>query len=169
MSQSYKKFIADANKSIHKVEAFVRKEALKGVVKPDHLCYKCESPHAFTAVREMLEKESLYVYESWIGGRLIALFRLKKPLSSRFGEISYFEVQDKKPNKKIKKGFTHIEFYPSKISYTKLIAMLEKRGVPLINDATPHHPIHEVQLYNGLTIRFEKELVMNKIKREEMI
>ena len=164
---NYESFCVDAQRALEEVETFLTNNAISSLT-PDHLCYKCASHDEFLSIRTMLEKESVYLYESWISGRLIAVLKLQQPLETSFGTIAYIELQDKKQGSGTISGFTHIEFFPKDGNYDAALKVLVSRGLDVIADPTPHHPIHEIKLSDQFVFRLEHEPVINKIKREEL-
>jgi predicted metalloenzyme YecM len=164
---NYDQFLNSAQSALTVVEVFLTKQEISSLT-PDHLCYKCSSHNEFLEVRAILEKESMYLYESWISTRLIAVLKLKKPIVTSFGIISFIELQDKKEGSGSLSGFTHIEFYPKDGNYDAALATLVSRGLNIISDPTPHHPIHEILLTDSFVFRLEHEPVIEKIKREEL-
>ncbi len=165
---TYDIFFEKAYESIEQIEVFIRSNKLETMITLDHLCYKCESHEEFTMIREILEEKGDYLYESWIGDRLIALIKLTEPLSTSFGPISFIELQDQKPAGTQKSGFSHLEAYPKDVAYGDILEYLKGQEVSVIEDPTPHHPIHEVELSPSFVFRLEQEPIIEKIKREEL-
>lgn len=164
----YEAFIEKAYEAVEQIEVFVRTNGLEGAIALDHLCYKCASHEEFEQVRAMLEPNSLYLYESWISSRLIAILKLEKPIETTIDSISFIELQDQKPAGTQKSGFAHVEAYPVGVSYKEVLDMLHAKDVEVIEDNTPHHPIHEIELSPSFVFRLEQEPVINKISRDEM-
>jgi predicted metalloenzyme YecM len=163
-----KEFFAQAGSALETMRLFIAGNDLATILIPDHLCYKCASHEEFLEIRSMLERESFYLYESWISDRLIAILKLKEPISTAFGDISYLELQDKKERSGPLSGFTHIEFYPATTTYETVLEKMKEKKIQIISDPTPHHPIHEVTLSDTFVFRLEHEPVIKKIKREEL-
>ena len=164
----YEIFIEKAYEVVEQIEVFVHTNALEGAVALDHLCFKCASHEEFEQVRAMLEPNSLYLYESWISSRLIAILKLEKPIETTVGVITFIELQDQKPAGTQKGGFAHVEAYPVGVSYKDVLEMLHAKDVTVVEDQTPHHPIHEVELSPSFVFRLEQEPVIEKIKRDEL-
>lgn len=164
----YQEFLDKAKTdAVSVLENFISTNKLKEKIILDHICYKCASNDEFVAMRKMLEPEALYLYESWISERLIAVIKLKTPIETMFGPLHFVELQDAKNAPNQKSGFTHIEAYPVS-GYQETIEYMRSRGVAVVEDPTPHHPIHEVSLNQNFTFRLEREPVIEKIKREEL-
>ena len=164
----YDSFIEKAYEdAIEQVEVFIRTNELEGKIQLDHLCFKCESHQEFVEVREMLEEKSIYLYESWISDRLIALLKLEEPITTSFGPIACIELQDQKPAGTQKSGFAHVEAYPVE-RYDDVIEFMKEKNIEVKEDPTPHHPIHEVELSPAFVFRLEQEPVIEKVKREDL-
>lgn len=161
-----------ANDAISRVETasnFLELYGLHDELYVDHICYKCGSHDEFVKMRAMLEPEAIYLYESWINGRLIAILRLKSPLVYKNTIMNYVELQDKKEGKEVVPGFTHIEFFSKTMMVKDVAEMLMQKGIEVVDDPTPHHPIYDISLAENFTLRLESGLVIEKIKKEEMI
>lgn len=161
-------FLLNATEACKQVDNFLLTSGIQTLVLPDHLCYKCANHGEFLGMRELLEEQGVYLYESWISGRLIAIIKLREPIKTSFGTISFIELQDTKEGSQVTSGFTHIECYPNGASYEAILSLLSEKGVQIVSDPTPHHPIHEVALSDSFVFRLEHEPVIEKIKREEL-
>ncbi len=136
--------------------------------KADHLCYKCASSESFEKIRAILENESVFVYQSIIADRRIAVIKLKKSLTSIIGNIDVIELSDQKPDKSQKEGYDHVEVYPVNFGYEQLVSELKNKGVEIKEVVRPHHTTHDIKTESGLLLRLEREPLMDKIIREEM-
>lgn len=162
-------FFTDAKARLEIAAVFIESHDLQDELSVDHICYKCGSHEEFVTVRAMLEFESIYLYESWINGRLIAILRLREPIMYQDTAVMYIELQDKKEDKEVIPGFTHIEYFPKTMSVREVADALIQKGIEVVDDPTPHHPVYEVALADNFTFRLEPGLVIEKVKREEMI
>lgn len=133
----------------------------------DHIGYKCASRAEFESIRTMLERESNFIYQSIISDRPIAIIRLKQPLETALGSVTYLELSDQKPDNSQISGFDHLELAPRDISYTELVATALKSGAEFTKKVRPHHTTYDLKLSSG-TIRLEPEPLMVKIQRDEI-
>ncbi len=161
-------FYEGARRSVGEVDAFVRKHALAGQVRADHICYKCDSTQSFEEKRKMLELESEYIHQSIISKRRIAYLKFKKPVASSIGDIFFLELSDQKPDGSQTEGFDHVEMYPTAGTYEELVAKLEQAGETVLQVVRPHHTTHDIKLPSGFLVRLCQEPLIEKIKREEM-
>jgi hypothetical protein len=166
---TFEEFKDGAVKALAPFSVLAKEHEFEEFLAYDHICYKSDSHGTFEEVRRMLEPNSYYMYGSWIGGRLICIFKLKEPIGIDKEEFSYIELHDKKPNADIKQGFYHLEVYPKGLSYDAALEKLQAFGLKFESDPTPHHPIYEMMLPSGFGIRLERESIMSKIKNEEII
>lgn len=161
-------FFAPAQQLIKDAELTAQTYRLTEMVRIDHIGYDCGSRAEFESVRTMLEPVSEFIYQSIISARPIAIIKLKSPMSTPLGPLSYLELCDQKPTGTQVSGFDHIELAPiASSSYDKLIQHLLKSNCPVEQKIRPHHTTYDISVPHG-KIRFEPELLITKIKREEM-
>lgn len=84
------------------------------------------------------------------------------------GELRYIELSDQKPDNSQKDCIDHLEVVPAGISYEELISDLQKTGVMLKEIIRPHHATYDVVLPSGFIVKISREMLVDKIKREEM-
>ena len=161
-------FRAAADEAVKEVNALARKHNLVGIVRADHLCYKCDSRRSFEMRRTALEPELLYMHQAPISGRQIAYLRFKQGIGSSLGMINFLELSDQKQDGSQQDGFDHVEIYPVVGTYNELVARFERAGVKVIKVERPHHTTHDITLPSGFLIRLCQEPLIDKIKREEM-
>ena len=118
----------------------------------------------------MLAKESRFVNETPISGRMIATIGLnpketEHPLafSCSFGDCYTLELSDQKPNGSQKSGFDHIEILPVARSYESLLAQLQQKGISFTEVGRPHHTTHDHTLPGEFTLRLTREALLYKI------
>lgn len=134
----------------------------------DHLCFRCASSAEFEMMRAMLEPESVFVYQSIISSRWIAIIKLRNAFATSLGPISVIELSDQKPDGSQVSGFDHIEIYPTTGSEADLVASMRQTGAEFNEVVRPHHTTFDMTLPGGFKIRIEAEPLIDKIKREEM-
>lgn len=75
----------------------------------DHLCYRTSSKENYEQSKKTFEKLGTLLIESEVNGRLIATYKLEKPLFYKKWMIELVEVPAPKPHKETAEGFEHIE------------------------------------------------------------
>jgi predicted metalloenzyme YecM len=75
----------------------------------DHLCYRTSSNQNYEQIKKKFEAEGILLIESEVNGRLIATYKLQKPIQFEDWVIDLIEVPAPKPNKETKVGYEHIE------------------------------------------------------------
>ncbi len=135
----------------------------------DHLCYKCGDAAEFEHIRALFEKESVFVYQSIISARRIAIIRFPHVLATVLGDITHLELADQKPDGSQISGFDHIEIYPTQTSVEELAGTLEKQGVSFEKVVRPHHTTYDAGIRDAFKVRLEAEALVEKIKMTEMI
>lgn len=165
--KNIEEFYTGSKNYIEQFDAFAQKHTLVGKSAADHICYKCGSRESFEFLRTMFEKESLYIYQSIISGRPIAIVRFKKPIVCALGEINFLELSDQKQDGSQKDGFDHIEVYPTAMSYDEMVQELEKTET-VVKVERPHHTTHDIDTGNGFLFRCTRGPLIEKIKSSEM-
>ncbi|MDP3958021.1 MAG: VOC family protein [bacterium] len=161
-------FYIGADDLVRRFNEFAERHALGAISRADHICYKCVSNGEFEALRALFEEESVYIYQSIISARRIAVIGLKRPVKTALGPISTLELSDQKPDGSQKSGFDHIEIYPTGISYEELASRIKKGGVEMKKVVRPHHTTIDIEIGDGYLVRLEGEPLIDKIKKEEM-
>lgn len=161
-------FFDGAAASIAAFNTFAERHQLAGRAMADHVCYKCASTESFHAIRAMFEGESVFVYQSIISKRRIAIIHFRNPIKTVLGDIDILELSDQKPDGSQVDGFDHIEIYPTTGSTNELVDYLRSRDVTIDTADRPHHVTHDLVIENGFKVRIEDGPLLEKIKREEM-
>lgn len=152
---------------IIQLNAFCVDHGLVGKVKADHICIKCSTTEIFEKRREGYEFNSTFVYQSIISNRRISIIGLKDPIQTSIGDIKYLELSDQKEDRSQIDRIDHIEIVPTTISYDELVTLIKQKS-EVKETVRPHHTTHDIVLPSGFTIRLSKEMLIDKIKREEM-
>jgi len=161
-------FYQGSKKYVEFFDVFAEKHNLQGITQADHICYKCGSRESFEKMRNMFERESLYIHQSIISNRPIAYIRFKKGIETSLGTILYLELSDQKVDGSQQEGFDHIEVFPTTISYDDMIKKLEETE-KVIKVERPHHTTHDIDIGEDFLFRCTREPLIDKIKREEML
>jgi predicted metalloenzyme YecM len=159
---------AEIKPLIDATNTFATNYNLVGKAAADHLGYDCASSERFNELREVLENESVYLYQSIIAGRRIAIFKLLVPFETVLGNVSVFELADQKPDGSQVDGIEHIEIYPHHDSFEGLVTYIQKQGIEGKQSVTPHHTTHKFPLSTVFTLKLEPCALLDKIKNEEM-
>ncbi len=167
MSSALESFFSSAQPLIRDIELLAQTYHLTDTVCIDHIGYDCGSRAEFESVRTMFESESEFIYQSIISSRPIAIIKFKTPITTKLGPLFYLELCDQKPTGTQVSGFDHVELAPIHGSYDELIQALRAAQCPIEQKVRPHHTTHDLSVPHG-KVRFEPELLITKIKREEM-
>lgn len=167
MKKTIEAFYAESEEYIAVFNAFAQKHDLEGNAAADHICYKCSSRESFEEMRQMLEQESEYIYQSIISNRRIAYVRFKKGIETALGTIFYLELSDQKPDGSQKEGFDHIEVYSLTSSYDEMVLNLA-RSEKVVHVERPHHTTDDIDIQEGFLFRCTQGPLIEKIKKTEM-
>ncbi|MSU75571.1 MAG: hypothetical protein EXS55_03600 [Candidatus Magasanikbacteria bacterium] len=168
MTVSIRSFFAACDDKILAINTFFQQYNLLDKVIADHIGYKCSTSTEFEELRQLLEPHSLYLYQSYISGRRIVYFKLKRPVLTLLGPIYFFELSDQKMDGKQTSGFDHIEIFSKKSTATQLVSDLKKQGVVIVKTDRPHHTTYDIKLIKEFKLKIEEERLLDKIMREEM-
>ena len=165
---TFEAFYRAAMPQLTLLENFFRKHQIAGLAKIDHIGYKCASAHEFEELRRILEEKSVFVFQSMISVRRIAIVKLRTGFETSLGPCTYLELSDQKRDMSQVSGFDHAEIYPTSCSYERLVAYLSGRGDVPRRVQKPHHITHNVEIDMNFTLKLSLEPLVEKIKREEM-
>lgn len=169
MFKNIEEFNTECRKTIDAFDRFAEKHKLAGLAVADHIGFKCDSGETFDFVRALLENESEFIYQSMISGRRNAVLKLKREIATALGAITTFELADQKPDGSQHNTFDHIEIFPTGCSYDELVSKLQNEDEVINKKDRPHHVTHDIKLNGEFTVRLTRELLLAKIKREQMI
>ena len=159
-------FFEPAERCIQVFDTWIAPFSLK--VRADHIGYKCSNSTEFERLRFLLERESVFMYQSIISQRRIAIIKLLHPLKTVCGEIAFLELSDQKPDGSQVSGFDHLEVYPLEGTVEELVQEFQKEGRVFEQIARPHHVTYDRSLAEGFKLRLEAEPLIEKIKATEM-
>lgn len=168
MLESAQELLEKVKPYLVQVDDFCKEYELIDKVQADHCGLKCSTKEVYESQRKLFEYTSRFVYQSIISQRRISIIGLGNGLTSAIGEYNYLELSDQKPDGTQKDRFDHCEVVPVGISYDELIAFLKERGVILKETVKLHHTTYDTVLPSGFIIKFSREMLVDKIKREEM-
>lgn len=159
-----------ASKSfLEEFDSFCDMYQLTSLLQADHIGLKCSSKEIFESTRASFEKESRFVYQSIISQRRISIIGLVEGLKTSVGNLNYLELSDQKPNGSQVDSIDHLEVVPQGITYEELIKIMQEKGVVLQETVKPHHSTFDVQLSSGFVVKFSREFLVDKVKRDEMM
>ncbi len=165
---TYAEFYRKALLPLVPLDHFFGKHQLVGIVHVDHIGYKCASADEFESMRRMLEPESVFMYQSVISHRRIAIIKLKIGFRTALGACTYLELSDQKPDMSQESVFDHAEIYPIAGGEDALVLLLTQKGITLHKVVKPHHTTHNVDMGAKFVLKLCAEPLIEKIKREEM-
>lgn len=157
-----------ANSYILEFNSFCEENMLIGKVKADHIGLKCSTTEKYENQRRLFESDSIFIYQSVISKRRISIIGLNGGVKTIVGELRYVELSDQKPDNSQKDCVDHLEIVPVGISYEELVSDLQMNGVVVKEIIRPHHTTYDVVLPSGFIVKLSREMLVDKIKREEM-
>lgn len=157
-----------AEEKLQEFERFCADYSLAGRVRADHLGFKCKSKEDYEVRRALFELTERFVYQSIIGGRRICIIGLSTGLHTSVGTLEYLELSDQKPDGSQVDAIDHLEIIPLE-SYESLVEELKGKGVAIKEVTRPHHTTYDIILPSGFVVKLSRELLLDKIKREEMV
>ncbi len=160
------KFNASAKETLREFDEIVSSYLFLKNALPDHICYKCSTHQEFLEIKEFLEKEGLFNYQTEISGRQIATIKLKTPFTCSLGKIYVLELSDQKPDNSQVSGWDHLEVRHTDNDYDYLVQSATDQNLIIEKKERPHHATHEVVLCNNFKLVFTREFLVEKIRRE---
>lgn len=142
---------------------------LVGKVSADRIGLKCDSALQYETRRKLFEFDSRFVYQSIISKRRISIIGLLEGLSTVVGNLNYLELSDQKPDGSQKDNVDHLEIVPTSISYEELVSIITEKGYKLKETIKPHHSTYDVILPSGFVVKLSREMLVDKIKRNELV
>ncbi len=166
--ETIEEFYSESKKFVELFDTFATKHNLIGRAKADHICYKFDSKESFEKTRALFEVASVYLYQSIISKRRIAIIRFKTGIETSLGVINFLELSDQKPDNSQHEGFDHIEAYAVGRSYEEMIKEFEV-SEKVVKVERPHHTTHDIDMGGGFLFRCTQGPLMEKIKSTEMV
>ncbi len=142
---------------------------LVGKVSADHLGLKCDSALQYEMRRRLFEFGSRFVYQSIISKRRISIIGLTQGLPTVVGDINYLELSDQKPDGTQKDSIDHLEIISTGISYDELVSIITEKGYTVKETIKPHHSTYDIILPSGFVVKLSREMLVDKIKRDELV
>lgn len=162
--------LVEVSKSfLDEFDLFCKDIELLGKVKADHIGLKCSSKEVYELQRSYFEFNSRFIYQSIISKRRISIIGLMEGLVTSVGPLNYLELSDQKPDGSQKDIMDHLEIVPVGISYQELVDDLKNKKVVIKETVKPHHTTYDIVLPSGFIVKLSQEILIEKIKREEML
>ncbi len=165
------RFRVGATEIIDRFNFFIAAHNLSSLVLADHISLKCESSEFYEKMRAHFESEKYgkYMHQSIISGRRISIIKLQQPLHTLVHAIQFLELSDQKPDGSQKRSFDHVEYFPVIRSTYESFATRLAQTTNGRDKGRAHHRTFDVDIGEGLEARLEREPLIEKIKRDEMI
>ena len=163
--------LADICKAaIFQLDNFCEVNGLRNLVKPELVCITCSSKEVYEARKAYYEFDNRFIYQAPVSNRRIALIGLKESLRTSVGEIGLLEIVDQKPDNSQTDRLTHVGIVPQGIPYEEIIIKLKENGANLEDRSRPDgYTACDVVLPTTFRIRIQKESLLGRVKREEMV
>jgi hypothetical protein len=156
--------------AVAQLDEFCTAHGLAGLVKADLVSIKCSSKEVYESRRAYYDADSRFIYQAPIAGRRIAIVGLREAVPTSVGDIRILEIADQKPDNSQTDRMDHIGIAPVGISYDDLVGKLRENGAVLEEIVRPHgYAACDVILPTGFHLRIQKETLLDRVKREEMI
>lgn len=131
----------------------------------DHLCYRVATMEEYRSLKAQLCLEGDLLHEAMIGGRPIASFKLRAPITNVGRDINIIELPSPKNLSAYPTGFEHAEFVVEKdlLEFAKSLMplMLDMKGL-----VKKHNPELKLELAPGMNIKFHR-VALEALIREE--
>jgi predicted metalloenzyme YecM len=154
---------------LEEFNAFCQNSGIAEKVRADHLGLKCSTMEKYELQRRLFESDSRFMYQSIVSKRRISIVGLTAGLETIVGKLNYLELSDQKPDGSQKDQIDHLEIVSKEGSYEELISHLQAKGVIMKEIVRPHHTTYDIIMPSGFIVRLSHELLIDKIKREEMV
>jgi hypothetical protein len=123
----------------------------------------------YESQRRLFESDSRFMYQSIVSKRRISIVGLTAGLETIVGKINYLELSDQKPDGSQKDQIDHLEIVSKEGSHEDLVSHLQAKGVTMKEIVRPHHTTYDIIMPSGFIVRLSHELLIDKIRREEMV
>lgn len=134
----------------------------------DHLCYRVEDNSAYKDWKSFFNLLGEELIESEIGGRMIATFKLRRPIEYKNREISLIELPSFKNGQKYKEGFEHAEFVISE-DFDDFIARYPKIDFDTKAVTKAHNPELRIKLNSQSSIKLHHKSLEVVIEEEKKL
>ncbi len=169
MFSTLEHFYTEAEERLAPFNEFIIGNDLEDKIASDHFGYRCSTNEEFITMRAFFEYEASFLYQSIIASRRIALIKLKTPVSTAAGQLTYLELSDQKPDGSQKSGFDHVEFTPTIHTSETLAQFFHNKNIVFTKTERPHHTTFDHKLASGLTLRIEAIPLITKIINQEIL
>lgn len=109
--RDFERFQREALEYLESVDEFIDRQKLElSLSQIDHLCFRVTNESEYQHYKAELANNGELLVESIVGSRLIATYKLNKPIEYKNTEIDIVELPQPKINNKYALGFEHVEF-----------------------------------------------------------
>lgn len=163
--------LADICKAaVFQLNNFCQVDGLQDLVKADLVCIKCSSHDVYESRRNYYDLDSRFIYQAVVSDRRIALVGLKEGIPTSVGDIRLLEIIDQKSDNSQIDCLSHIAIVPTGISYDDLLVKLKENNAHTEDKSRGDgYVATDVVLPTGFRIRIEKESLLDRVKRVEIL
>jgi predicted metalloenzyme YecM len=133
----------------------------------DHICYRVATEDKYNELKDFFLEENTLLVESIVSGRLIASFKLSRPINILGQNVSVLELPAPKAGKDTPEGYEHIEVVCTE-TFDELINLfshlkLDKKGM-----SKNINPELEIEL-DTCSIKFHHQTLESVIEYEKSL
>lgn len=163
--------LADVCKAaVFQLDNFCEVNGIGDLVTPELVCITCSTKEVYEARKAYYEFDNRFIYQAPVSGRRIAIIGLTEPVSTSVGNIGILEIIDQKPDNSQTDRLIHVGIVPVGVSYDELLAKLKENGANLQDASRPDgYTACDVVLPTTFSIRIQKESLLERVKREEVV
>lgn len=130
----------------------------------DHLCFRVETIREYEEYKNLFLKIAKCLVESEVNGRMIATYKLYKPIKFRGYEIDVVEVPAPKKGKIVKTGFEHVEVVCD-VPFDQIVKKYPKLRFDTSGLSKNYNQELEVNL-DGQSLKFHHQSLEEVIREE---
>lgn len=134
----------------------------------DHVAYKNSNTENYEKVRKDFGKE-VFIYESVISNRRIAISKFRDPVKVEGKIIKYIEIFEPKPDKITEDKLDHIEIISNNLDYESFVKIFEDSGVELTFEDKGYDRFYAFNTDKGYEVKLSDHKIVDKIYKEEML
>ncbi len=134
----------------------------------DHACYRTSSEVQYKKIKSEFSQFAILLVESMVGNRLIATYKLNKPLSWGNIKIDIVEVPAPKEGRQYKDEFEHVEIVINE-SFNDFASKYPQFKFDFGATSKKHNPELKLGLDHGGTIKFHHQALEAVIEQEKRL
>lgn len=132
----------------------------------DHVAYQASSTNDYESLKPTFEKLGNLVHEAVVGGRRVAVFRLKNQINYDGNKIIALEIIEPKEKQVCESGWEHAEFVIEE-SYEDLMTRYPDLKWDTTSADRPIYSHLKLRLADNMQLKFHKMDILETIKMEE--